>query len=176
MAASGLDDEQLAAIERHEAEVARRQAPPSRALERAVGLSAVALSALGVFGAQHITVRNQVGSAFGPRWWPTAVALISLAMSLALSIIAFTRPPFEREGVETAQRSGWYRLVATLVLETAFIVAWYLTGNFVVPAILMLAAMLIVYGTRSWVKLITFPVLTVGLIYALFDLLLKIPL
>jgi hypothetical protein len=131
---------------------------------------------MAIYGAQHIAVRTEVSTTFGPRWWPTAIALISLAMSIALTVIAFARPPFERDGVETAQRSGWHRLVATLILETAFVVAWYLTGNFVIPAVIMLAAMLAVYGNRNWLKLVAFPILTVALIYALFHLLLKIPL
>lgn len=171
-----LDEDELALIERHEAQVALVQAPPSRLLERGVGLALVGLSALGIYVSQTIVIRNQVNSMFGPRWWPTALCLISLALSIALTIAAFTRLPFERVGVENSSRAGWYRVAVTLIAEVLFIVAWSVTGNFVVPGVLMLAVMLWFYGTRKWTMLVAFPILSIAFIYALFSLLLKIPL
>ena len=171
----GVSEQELAAIERHEREVAQRQAAPSRALERATGLALILISAVALIGSRQIEVRVQAPGV-GPRWWPSILAGIAVVLSITLTIIGFVRLPAERDGIESASRPGWVRFGTTIVITTLFIVAWWTTGNFVVPCVLMLAALLFSYGSRSWRALLLFPVLTTALVYVLFHLLLQVPL
>lgn len=165
----------VTAIERHEREVAQRQAPPSRRLERGIGLVLTALSVLGLIGSRSIDVRVD-SPGVGPQWWPTMLSVIALLISAVLAVLAFTRPPSERSGLESATRGGRRRLGLTVVIIALFVVAWTGTGNFLVPCVLMLVALLLSYGSRSWKALVVFPVLTTAIIYLLFHLLLRIPL
>lgn len=171
----GISAEELALVEAMEREVAELQARPSRKLERAIALSLVALSLLGIIGSRLIAVRTETGGV-DPRWWPTVICGLSLALSLLLTVVTFTRPPFDREDLEVTNRGGWFRLAWTVVLSALFIVAWTLTGNFVIPAVLLLAVLMWVYDGRGWKALVIYPVVTVLFIYLLFHTLLKVPL
>jgi len=171
----GISVEELALVEEMEREVAALQAKPSRKLEVAIALSLVALCVLGIIGSRLIAVRTETGG-IDPRWWPTVMCGVALALSLLLTVIAFTRPPFDREDLEVTNRGGWVRLAWTIVLSALYIVAWTLTGNFVIPSVILLAALMWVYDGRGWKALVIYPIVTVAGIYLLFHTLLKVPL
>ncbi|WP_091181822.1 tripartite tricarboxylate transporter TctB family protein [Paramicrobacterium humi] len=162
-------------VEEMEREVSALQAKPSRWLERVIALSLVGLCVLGIIGSRLIEVRTETGG-IDPRWWPTLMCGISLGLSLLLTVIAFTRPPFDREDLEVTNRGGWLRLVCTIVLSALYIVAWTLSGNFVVPSVILLVALMWVYDGRGWKALVIYPIATVAFIYLLFHTLLKVPL
>lgn len=171
----GVSPEELALVEEMEREVAALQAKPSRTLEQAIALSLVVLSVLGIIGSRLIGVRTETGG-IDPRWWPTVMSGSTLALSLLLTVIAFTRPPFDREDLEVTNRGGWIRLVWTMVLASLYIVAWTLSGNFVIPSVILLAVLMWVYDGRGWKALVVYPIVTVAGIYLLFNTLLKVPL
>lgn len=171
----GISVEELALVEEMEREVAGLQAKPSRKLEKATAISLAVLSTVGVIASRAIAVRTETGGV-DPRWWPTIICAISLALSILLVVFAFTKPPFDRDDLETSNRGGWYRFAVSIILSTLFIIAWTLSENFVVPTAILLAALLWLYEGRGWKALVLFPVLTTTFIYLLFHTLLKVPL
>lgn len=171
----GISAEELALVEEMEREVSALQARPSRRLEVAIALSLVVLCVVGIIGSRLIPVRTETGG-IDPRWWPTVMCAVSLALSVLLAVISFTRPPFDREDLEVTNKGGWIRLVWTIVLSTLYIVAWTLTGNFVIPSVILLAALMWVYDGRGLKALVIYPLVTVAGIYLLFHTLLKVPL
>jgi len=173
--AERLAEEDLREAHQDSDEVARHHAAPSRILERAVATSVLGLSILGYFGARSVPVANETGG-LDPRWWPANICLVAIALSAILLVVSFRSPPFDRDDLEPISEGGWFRLFSTLLLSTAFVVAWNLTGNFVVPCALLLATLVWVYGARGWKTLALFPVVTSGCIYLLFHTLLKVPL
>ncbi|MEO6826189.1 MAG: tripartite tricarboxylate transporter TctB family protein [Microbacteriaceae bacterium] len=171
----GISEEELALVEEMEREVAALQAPSSRRLERAIALTLVVLSALGVFGSRIISVRTETGG-LDPRWWPTVICAISLGLSMLLTVIAYTRPPFDRDDLERTNREGWIKLAWSIILLALYIVAWTLSENFVVPSVVLLAALMWVYHGRTWMALVIYPIVTVTFLYLLFHSLLRVPL
>lgn len=170
-----LSEEELASVERIERETATRVAKPSRKLEKTIALTLVGLSILAIIGSRSIVVTHDTAG-FEPRTWPTIISALALAMSVMLVFVVFTRPPFERDDLETTSRRGWYRFATTILLSAVFVVAWQLSGNFVVPCAVLLAILVWVYDGRGWKALLAFPVLLTAFIYVLFHTVLRIPL
>lgn len=133
------------------------------------------VSIVALIATRNIDVRVDAPGV-GPRWWPTVLSGVSLVLSIALSVISFTRAPDDRDGIESTSRTGWRRFGITVVIIVLFLVAWTVTGNFLIPCVLMLAALLFSYGSRTWKPLVLFPVLTTAVVYLLFHSLLQIPL
>jgi len=173
--AEGISAEELALVEQMEREVAELQAKPSRRLEQAIASVLVLLSIIGILGSRAIPVRTETGG-IDPRWWPTVMCAITLVLALALLVVSLTKPPYDREDLEVSNRGGWYRLLWTIVVATVYIIAWTLTGNFVIPSVLLLVVLMWVYDGRGWKALVVYPLVTVAFIYLLFHTLLKVPL
>lgn len=171
----GISAEELALVEQMEREVAELQAKPSRRLEQGIASVLVALSIIGLLGSRAIAVRTETGG-IDPRWWPTVMCAITLVLSVALLVVALTKPPYDREDLEVSNRGGWYRLLCTIVVATLYIVAWTLTGNFVIPSVILLVVLMWVYDGRGWKALVVYPLGTVAFIYLLFHTLLAVPL
>jgi hypothetical protein len=171
----GISAEELALVEQMEREVAELQAKPSRKLEVGIAIGLVVLSAAGVLASRGLGVRTETGGV-DPRWWPTVICALSLVLSVALLIVALTRPPFDRDDLEVSNRGGWYRLTITLVVLALYMVAWTLSGNFVIPSVLLLVVLMWVYDGRGWKALLVYPIATIAFIYLLFHTLLRVPL
>lgn len=173
--AEGISVEELALVEKMEREVGALHAKPSRKLEWAIAIILVLLSIVGIIGSRTITVRTETGGV-DPRWWPTVIFALMLALSFLLAFIAYTKPPFDREDLEVTNRGGWDRLIWTTIFLTLYIVAWTLSENFAVPSVVLLAVLMWVYDGRGWRALVIYPVVTVTFISLLFHTLLKVPL
>lgn len=167
--------EELALAERIELDALEHQASPSRPLEKAVAFVLVAGSCAALIGARNIEVANETGG-YDPRWWPTIIAVIALLLSLMLGIVAFFRPPFTRDEVDSISDGGWTRLGATAVVTVIFVFGWHLSGNFVVPCAFFLGALIWSYGGKGVKTVLVFPVVTTAMIYVLFHTILKVPL
>jgi len=146
----------------------------SRRMEIVCATLAVVASGALVLLARAIEVRNETGG-IDPRWWPELLGTLGLALGAALLVGVLVNPPFDRDDLEAATRQGWVRVVASMALTTAFVLAWPLAG-FVVAAPVFLLVAVLLFGGRGWKTLILFPVLTTGFIYLLFHTLLKVPL
>src|SRR5690606_26031182 len=90
-------------------------------------------------------------------------------------ISALALPLADREDLEGAQKEGWARMFIALALSALYVFAWWRFG-YIAPTLIYLLALLLVFGVRSRLVLILFPVLTTAFIYGLFHLLLRVPL
>jgi hypothetical protein len=149
-------------------------AQASRRMEIVCAALAVVASGALALLARAIEVRNDTGG-IDPRWWPELLGTLGLALGAALLVVVLVRPPFDREDIEAATRQGWVRVVASVALTTAFVLAWPLVG-FVVAAPVFLLAAVLLFGGRGWKTLILFPALITVFIYLFFHTLLKVPL
>jgi len=93
-----------------------------------------------------------------------------------LIVVSITKPPFDREDLEVTNRAGWQRLIWTIILSVLYIMAWTLSGNFVVPSVVLLVLLMWVNDGRGLKALVFYPILTVTFIYLLFHTLLRVPL
>lgn len=148
-------------------------AKPSRSLEVVVGAVALGLSLLAWYLSQNIHVRMG-GGGVDPKWWPTVLSIAASILSACMLVAALIRQEDRSDLLQTT-RDGWKRIVLGLLLTALYVFAWWQIG-YVVPTALFLAALLWLFGVRSWKPLILFPVLTTALIYGLFHLLLRVPL
>lgn len=160
--------------EEAEAPVASASARASKWLEIAVAAAAVALTAAVYLLAGAIELRiEQPGMT--PRSWPQLLGGLGLALSIMLLLIAVLRPPQSRSDLEASTRPGWLRLLLTIAVTIAFLAAWPLLG-FVFTAPVFIAVVTAIGGGRGFRALLIYPIVMAALIYALFNLLLKVPL
>jgi hypothetical protein len=150
------------------------KAQPSRWLEIAVAVTAVALTSTVLVLGRSIELRVEVPG-MNPRSWPTFLGGLGLGLSLILLITAIVKSPQPRDDVEATTRSGWFKLLLTVAATIAFVVTWPLLG-FLVTAPVFIAAATAIAGGRGIRQLLIYPVMVAGLIYALFNLLLRVPL
>ncbi|WP_024875706.1 tripartite tricarboxylate transporter TctB family protein [Saccharomonospora piscinae] len=149
-------------------------APRSRALEIASAVVAVGATGAVVLLARAIEVRRETGG-IDPRWWPELLGLLGLALAVVLLVVALVRPPAAREGIESPTREGRLRLGATVALAVVFVALWPVAG-FLPTAPVFLCATTYVFGGRGWKPLVLYPLVLCGLVYLLFQTLLKVPL
>ncbi|WP_277209147.1 tripartite tricarboxylate transporter TctB family protein [Isoptericola croceus] len=149
-------------------------APTSKALEIASALGALVFLGALAFLARRIELRTETGG-IDPRWWPELLGTFGVVVAVALLVVSVLRRPTPREDVEPSTRAGFVRVVITIALTAAFLLAWPFVG-FLVAAAVFLLAVTVVFGGRGWRVLILFPLLTTAFIYLLFDTLLEVPL
>jgi hypothetical protein len=147
---------------------------PSRRLEVACAVVALALSLGLLAAARGVDVRTETGG-IDPRWWPQLLGMAGTALSVALLATALLRPPFPREDLMTATPTGLRRLVLTLLACAALVVVWPLVG-FAPAALVFVVALTALFGGRGWRTLLLFPALLTGFLYVLFAVLLEVPL
>lgn len=150
------------------------KARPSRRIEVTAAAVCVVLTGLLLVGAYDIEVRAETAGV-GPRSWPTLLGWVGLAMSVVLLAVAALRPPPERDELEVIYRRGVLRCVAAVVLAAAYIAVWDAT-DFRLATPVFLAAVVAVFGGRSWQSLLLYPVVTTAAVYALFHTVLQVPL
>lgn len=157
-----------------EAPVASASASPSRALEVVIAAAVLAITGTVFLLSGAIELRvEQPGMT--PRSWPQLLGGLGLALSVLLLAYAVFRPPLPRSELDAATRTGWLRLLLTIGATVVFLVVWPLLG-FIVTAPVLIAAVTAIGGGRGIRALVIYPVVTAALIYALFNLLLKVPL
>ncbi|WP_149814606.1 tripartite tricarboxylate transporter TctB family protein [Serinicoccus marinus] len=173
----GADDEGV---------VADAPPPPSRAMEITVAVAGALVMGTALVLAQQIELRREAGPGqIDARFWPTLLAGAGLAAALGRLVVVLLRPADPRDDLEVVRPGGPLRLALTLVLTVAFVAVWelrdvvllgYELRVFPYACALLLAALAWLYGARSWRSLVLFPVLAAALTYALFGVLLRIPL
>ncbi|MEE6282918.1 tripartite tricarboxylate transporter TctB family protein [Georgenia sp. MJ170] len=156
---------------------AEDEAPPaksSRAFEAVVAVIAIAGVGTVLLLTRGIESTVDAGG-LSPSWWPTVLATVGLALAVILLATSLVRPVDKREDVVAATPAGWRQAGLAAVAAVGFLVAWSQVG-FVVPALVFLVALCLIFGARSVKVLVLFPVGITGLIYVLFDVLLRVPL
>ena len=149
-------------------------AVPSRRFEIVIAAVALALSLLALYLSRSIHLRMGAGG-IDPKWWPTVLSIVAGSLSALLLSIALFGGPAERDDLESAHRAGLARTLIALALSALYVFAWSRFG-YVVPTLAYLAALLWTFGARSPLALILYPALTTTFIYALFRMLLRVPL
>lgn len=165
-------------------------ARPSKKMEILIALIALVATVLFFFAAQGIELRREAEPGqIDARFWPTILAVLGIALSVSRLVIVLIRPPDSRDDLELVQRGGVVSLLIALGLTIAYIALWsaksfslhlfgYVFGFnvFVFVTPFFLAALLYVFGARSWKAIVIYPVVTTALIYVLFGQLLRIAL
>lgn len=149
-------------------------AAPSRVLELAIAIVALALSVTALILSQNIRLRMG-GGGIDPKWWPTVLSIAGATLSAILLGMAAFWPPLSRGEVEASTREGWVRMLLALALSALYVYAWSTIG-YLIPTVLFTAILLWVFGLRSWKGLVIFPIATTAFIYGLFHYLLRVPL
>lgn len=169
-------------------EVVEQDSPPapSRLMEIAFAAIALALCAVYlVLGTQIELRREAVAGQIDARFWPLMLGSLGVAAAVALLVYAITRPPATREDLERIRPGGMMRVAVTCVLTIGFVALWSVSAVVafgyrievfpIITAVYMLV-LLLLYGLRSWIALIVYPLAVTAFIYVLFGILLRIPL
>lgn len=148
------------------------RAPNHRGYEGAIGVAVIAIGAVCLALTSQIDVARDV-SAFGPRWWPTvlSIAMIAIGGVLVAQAVVIRTVADELD----ITRSGGLTLATTLALIVGYGCAWqYL--DFRAVTVVLLAGLVFAFGGRGLKALVVFPVVTTLLLWAIFGLLLRVPL
>ncbi|SNS97864.1 tripartite tricarboxylate transporter TctB family protein [Rhodococcoides kyotonense] len=146
--------------------------PNHKMYEAALGLVVVTLGAAVYFMADGIDVARE-GQSFGPRWWPTALAISMVVIGLILIVQAILSRITSDEPPIT--KSGGFALTASLALIGAYGFAWQYF-DFRAVTVVLLAGLVTIAGGRGLKALVLFPVATTLILWAIFGLLLQVPL
>ena len=150
-----------------------RPTPAPRWPEITIALTAVALTGSVLLLANAIELRLELPG-LTPRSWPTFLGALGLGLSLILLITALVKAPGPNDN-ESTTRAGWIKLLLAVAATIAFIVVWPLTA-FVVAAPVFVSAVTAIGGGRGIRALVIYPVVMTGALYAMFNLLLRVPL
>lgn len=163
-----------------------QSATPSRGLEIAFALVALAFTSGYLFLATQIPLRREsTPGQMDARFWPTVLGVSAIALSILLLVITLTRPAPTREDIERIQPGGVLRMAVTIAIACAFVTVWslgavvlfgYRIEVFPIAAGLLMASLMLVYGHRRWLSLIIYSVTVTAFVYVVFGMLLRIPL
>ncbi|WP_416904845.1 tripartite tricarboxylate transporter TctB family protein [Micromonospora echinospora] len=112
--------------------------------------------------------------AVSPRIWPEMLAYGIIGLSVVQLVGAFVRTRADEDEQEPATRTGVLRVAGFVLATVAFGVLWYYV-HFLVSATVFVAALTLIAGGRGVKDLVLFPVGMTVVLYALFALLLKVP-
>lgn len=158
------------AIEKPDQESER--GPNHRGYEAAIGVAVIAIGLACFVLTGQIDLARE-GQAFGPRWWPTALSVTMIVIGGVLVVQALMHRITSDEPRIT--RSGTITLTVTLALIIGYGIAWqYL--DFRAVTVFLLAGLVFAFGGRGIKALIIFPVATTLVLWAIFGLLLRVPL
>ncbi|MFE0593063.1 tripartite tricarboxylate transporter TctB family protein [Micromonospora echinospora] len=112
--------------------------------------------------------------AVSPRIWPEMLAYGIIGLSVVQLVSAFVHTRADEDEQEPATRTGVLRVVGFVLATVAFGVLWYYV-HFLVSATVFVAALTLIAGGRGVKDLVLFPAGMTVVLYALFALLLKVP-
>ena len=150
------------------------RAKPSRKLEIVIGCIALALSALAYYFSHNIKLMMDPGG-INARWWPSLLSLSAASLSAIILFASLAFQKIDRGDVEESNAAGFARMLTTLALTSLYVFAWSQIG-YTVSTVFYLASLLWVFGLRSPIALILYPLITTGFIYGLFHYMLRVPL
>lgn len=146
--------------------------PNHRGYEVAVGAVVAAIGVACLVLTSQLALSRD-GGAFGPRWWPTALSIAIIVTGVVLVIQAVLTRISSTEDRMT--RSGGVTLSATVAGIIGYGIAWqYL--DFRAVTVFLLIGLTFLFGGRGIKALIVFPVVTTLILWAIFGLVLQVPL
>ncbi|MEU4482980.1 tripartite tricarboxylate transporter TctB family protein [Micromonospora sp. NPDC023966] len=111
--------------------------------------------------------------AISPRIWPEALGIGIIALSAVQIVSAFISAP-KTDDVEPATRVGVLRVGGFVLATLAFGVLWYYI-HFLVSGMVFVAALTWIAGGRGIKDLVLFPAGITVVLYAVFAILLRVP-
>lgn len=142
---------------------------------RLVGpLASLALGCLLLLLTQHIT-EPDIATGLSPRWWPGILGAIICLLSVGVAIKDQVSEGKSGDELTAATRLGMIRVAAVIAAAFGYGVLWYFL-DFRVATFVLVAGLSYIIGGRGWRALLLFPFLVSLVLYALFVLLLKVPL
>jgi NADH:ubiquinone oxidoreductase subunit 6 (subunit J) len=161
-------------------------ARPSKRLEIVVAVVALAAFTTFLLLSLNIELRQEAAEGqIGARFWPTVIGVSGLVIALWRVVLTLVTPADDRDDIERIQPGGFKRLGLTLVFVVAYLALWqlrtvdlfgYRINLFLFITVVFLAAVVAVYGAKSWKPIVIYPVVITAFIYVLFGILLRIPL
>lgn len=165
-------------------------AQPSKAMEIAIGVVALAFNVLFLVGALTIELRREADPGqIDARFWPTILATLGIALSAWRLVLSVLREPDDRSDLELTQRGTRGQLMLAVVVILGYLGVWSLrtitfhvfglvigVKIFILATPVFLAVLLYLFGARSWKAIVIYPIVTTGFIYLLFGQLLRIAL
>ena len=159
---------------------------PNKAMEIVTALLSLALMTLVLVLSTQIVLRSEASPGqIDARFWPTVLSIAGISLSVAQLVIALVRPAPDREELDVVRRGGYLRVASTLLVTAVFVIVWNIGSViafgfrielFPYAATVYLAALIAIYGARSWKAYVLFPVPMAMLAYLLFSVVLRIPL
>ncbi|HEY0700771.1 MAG TPA: tripartite tricarboxylate transporter TctB family protein [Micromonospora sp.] len=140
--------------------------------EAAPGMVFLALGVVILLLARSIELPDRA-LAVSPRIWPEALGIGIIGLSVIQIVTAFVATPV-RDEVEPATRVGILRVVGFVLATFAFGLLWYYV-HFLVSGMVFVAALAWIAGGRGIKDLVLFPAGITVVLYALFALLLRVP-
>lgn len=142
---------------------------------RLVGpLASLALGVLLLLLTQYVK-EPDIATGLSPRWWPGILGAIICLLSIGVAIKDQVSDGKSGDELTTPTRLGMIRVAAVIAAAFGYGVLWYFL-DFRVATIVLVAGLSYIIGGRGWRALLLFPFLVSLVLYALFVLLLKVPL
>ena len=161
-------------------------AAASRPLEIVFAAVALVVTAGYLYLSTRIPLRQEAAPGqIDARFWPLLLGTAGVAVSIVLLAGAITRPPQSRGDLERIRPGGVPRVVLTCVLTLGYVGLWtlgavvafgYRIELFPVITAVYLVLLMLLYGQRRWLGLVLYPLAVTAFIYALFGMLLRVPL
>lgn len=161
-------------------------AAASRPLEIAFAAVALAVTATYLYLGTQISLRQEAAEGqIDARFWPLLLGTLGVAVSIALLVIALTRPPQSRDEIDRIQPGGVLKVVLTCLLTLGYVGLWtigsvvalgYRVELFPVITAVYLVLLMLLFGHRRWLGLVIYPLAVTAFIYGLFGMLLRVPL
>jgi hypothetical protein len=150
-------------------------APRSRA-RRLVGPAAGLAVGVLILALAQTIAEPAIATSLSPRWWPEILGALVCALSIGVGIKeALVAPAADDDEGDEPTRLGMLRVALALAVIVGYGVLWYFV-DFRIATLGLVAGLVAVIGGRGWKALILFPVIVTALLYAIFALLLKVPL
>lgn len=137
-------------------------------------------AALAVGGTLLLLTQNiaepDIATGLSPRWWPGIlggiICLLSIGVAIKDQVVTA-----DKSGDELTQptRLGMIRVAAVIAAAFGYGVLWYFL-DFRIATFVLVAGLASIIGGRGWRALLLFPFVVSLVLYALFVLLLKVPL
>lgn len=116
-----------------------------------------------------------IATGLSPRWWPGILGGIICILSIGVAIKDLMTDGKSGDELTTPTRLGMIRVAAVIAAAFGYGVLWYFL-DFRIATLVLVAGLSFIIGGRGWKALLLFPLLVSFMLYALFVLLLKVPL